>query len=132
MYLLKDFDRDLMDFPFFGGTRTQAQSYSPKVDILENQEGYVLRAEVPGFTKDELKIEYHDSVLTLSGQKKTETEVNEENHVHREIKTGKFVRAFKIPGIDADKVSAKLENGIISLSLVKQEEKKTKLIEITQ
>jgi HSP20 family protein len=107
--------------------------WAPPVDIYETDEAFVLEAELPGFTKEEVNIELHDNRLTLRGERKPATEVKEEQYRRRERAYGRFERTFLLPTmVDADKVTANFANGVLELRLPKSEAAKPKRIPITE
>jgi HSP20 family protein len=107
--------------------------WAPSVDIYENDDAFVLKAELPGFTKDDVQIELHNNRLTLRGERKQETEAKEEQYHRRERAYGRFERSFMLPTmIDADKVTANFKNGVIELRLPKSEAAKPKRIAIRE
>ena len=81
--------------------------WAPSVDIYENEDAFVLKAELPGFTKDDVQIELHNNRPTLRGERKQESEAKEDQYHRRERAYGCFERSFMLPTmIDADKVTA--------------------------
>ncbi len=115
----------LADETFFG------RDWSPAVDVVENNDSYILKAELPGMNKDDVKITLENNILTIRGEKKNEMEKKEQN-VHRvERSYGMFERSFTIPGsIKANEIDAQYNNGILTLTLPKAEEAKPKLIDV--
>lgn len=100
-----------------------AIAFVPRVDVLESKEGFVLRAELPGLKKDDLKVTLDNGVLTLSGEKRYETEKDEMNYHLRETRQGKFERRFRLrEGIDRNAIKADYKDGILTLSLPKSKE----------
>ena len=111
--------------PFF------TRDWSPAVDIIENNDAYVLKAELPGMKKDDVKITLENNILTIRGEKKNDTETKEENFQRLERRYGVFERSFTIPGtIKADNIDAQFTNGLLSLTLPKAEEAKPKMINV--
>jgi HSP20 family protein len=107
--------------------------WAPSVDIYENDDAFVLKAELPGFTKEDIQIELHNNRLILRGERKQETEAKEEQYHRRERAYGRFERSFLLPTmIDADKVTANFKNGIVELRLPKSEAAKPKRIAISE
>jgi len=106
-------------------------AWAPAVDIYETTESIVLKAELPGITKDDIFVEVKDSTLTLKGEKKFEKEVKEENYHRVERSYGSFQRAFTLPStVQQDKVKAKFKDGILEIVLPKMEEAKPKQIRV--
>jgi len=106
--------------------------WNPRVDIMEKETEYLVRAELPGLSKEEVKITLQDKVLTLKGEKKSE--VKEENKSYHlcERSSGRFMRSFRIPTpVDSTKISASFKDGVLNVSLPKTEEAKPKEIEIS-
>jgi len=103
----------------------------PAVDVEETEKNYVFRAEIPGLKKEDVKISVKDNVLTLSGEKKAE-ERKDANTYHRvERVYGSFQRTYSITKpIQADRISAGYQNGLLEIVVPKAEEIKPKEIEI--
>ena len=98
-------------------------SQTMKTDIRETDDAYILEAEVPGFEKDKINIDYHNNVLTISGKEERESgEQDKEsgNYIRRERSTGSMSRSFYIDGIDETKVSAEFTDGVLKVGLPKQ------------
>ena len=105
--------------------------WTPSVDIYETNDA-VVKAEVPGLTKEQVGIEIKDGLLTLKGERKVEKDVKEENYHRIERAYGTFQRAFSLPAtVDQDKVSATLKNGVLELVLPKKEQAKKKQITVS-
>jgi HSP20 family protein len=114
------------------GTWGQA-TWVPPVDIYETEEAFVLEAELPGFTKEDIEIELIEQRLTLRGERKQPTAVKEEQYRRRERPYGRFERSFLLPTmIDRDKVTAQFQHGVLTLRLPKSEAAKPKRITITE
>lgn len=106
--------------------------WTPSVDIYENNDAVVVKAEVPGLTKDQIGIEIKDGLLTLKGERKVEKDVKEENYHRIERAYGAFQRAFSLPAtVDQEKISATLKNGVLELVLPKKEQAKKKQINVS-
>lgn len=99
---------------------TQERPYvSPNVNIVETKEGYVLEAEMPGVAKDGLEISLEDNVLTIAGRRQPAPSVN---LVYRESNPADYRRVFELdPSIDGGKISAGIEQGILTVNLPKAE-----------
>ncbi len=110
-------------------SRAGGASYSfvPKVDILENETAYEIQVAVPGLNKEDFKIDLNDNFLTISGERKFAKE-KEENNIHVvETQYGSFSRSFSLPeNVDANKIQAKYTNGILEITVPKDEKKTLK------
>jgi HSP20 family protein len=103
---------------------------APLVDIYETADNYFLTANMPGVSKEDIKIKLEDGHLVLMGRTNYEEATNRK-YVLKELEAGNFYRRFKISdGIDESKIDAKLENGILNVVLPKHERLKPKTIEI--
>ena len=103
--------------------------WMPVVDIEETEEAFAIKAELPGVEKDDVSINIDKGVLTIKGEKKTETEDKKRHRV--ECSYGSFVRSFTLPqSIKVDEVQAEYNNGILNLTIPKSEEEKPKEIEV--
>lgn len=102
-----------------------------RVDIYEQEKTLVIEAEMPGVSKEDLQLNVKGKLITLGGEKKRKEEVTTEQQLRMERSSGKFERTFRMPfEIDAEKVVANYENGILRLEISKPEEKLPKQIEI--
>jgi len=102
------------------------------VDIYETGESVVVKAELPGLTKEQVGIEVKDGVLTLKGERKVEKEVKEENYHRIERAYGTFQRSFSLPAtVDQEKISAVLKEGVLEVTLPKKEQAKPKQINVS-
>lgn len=104
----------------------------PLVNLSENSESYILRAEIPGMQAEELDIKATAKSVSISGERHITQEEKNGNYHRQERKGGRFSRTLALSSeIDPDKVEAKLENGVLTLRLPKTEASKTKQIPIT-
>jgi HSP20 family protein len=111
--LLPELHKDL-GVDFFG-----KGSY-PKVDIRDEESQLVIESEIPGLTRDQVKVEVEDGVLRLKGERRAEDEVKDKNYVHRELKRSSFCRSYvRGDNIDVDKVAADFKDGILTVTLPK-------------
>ncbi len=119
---------------FFGETpfaRTFAEEWLPSVDISETEDKLLIKAELPGLETKDVKVSVSGDVLTIKGEKKKEEEEKDEHHYCVERYYGSFQRSFQLPtGVQADKVEAAFDMGILKVTLPKVEEAKKKEIEI--
>ena len=107
----------------------EAGYWQPPVDMVESDDAYFVAAELPGMKKEDIKINFHENTLRLSGERNPFSE--EKNKVRSEFWHGPFSRSIDIPGkINHEKITAKYENGILQVTLQKKEESKAKEIKI--
>lgn len=105
--------------------------WSPAVDISEDKDAYYLHFELPGLTKEDVKVNYEDGVLTVRGEKKAEQKEETKNYHRIERCFGMFERSFRVPSKILDnKIDAKFKNGILEVTLPKAEDAKPKEIEV--
>ena len=134
-----------MSFPFdasvssmlndmMGWSRNAAlSSWAPNVDIVESEDSYQIHAELPGITEEEVNVSLNNNVLTLSGEKKQEIKDEKDNFVRVERTYGKFERSFSLPSnIVADKVDASYKDGVLTVTIPKAEEAKSRQIKISR
>jgi len=102
------------------------------MEVEENDNNYYLTVEVPGMSKKDIDIKVENNIITLSGEKKDKKVKKENSYTHlKEISYGKFSRSFKLPGnVDVDKISAKWNEGVLSVEIPKPEVSKAKKIDI--
>lgn len=108
-------------------TGGSAFSFVPKVDVIEEEKTFEIHVAVPGMNKDEFKIDLNDNYLTISGERKQSKERSE--HLYRSFETqyGSFSRSFSLPeNVDGEKISAQYTNGILVVSVPKDEKKTLK------
>jgi len=106
-------------------------NWSVALDVVESEDEYLVKASVPGINPEDLEITFEDNRLTIKGEIKEESEVNEARYHLRERRHGSFSRSIKMPsGIDSDKIVANYEKGVLELHLPKVEEVKPKKITI--
>jgi HSP20 family protein len=120
----------LLDDSHFG-LSSEAGQWVPTVDIRETDDALLVQAELPGIEKKNVRLEVKNGMLTISGERRYEKDVKEEN-VHRvERAYGKFSRSFSLPtNVDADKVDATMKDGVLEVRLPKRESAKPKAIAI--
>ena len=108
-------------------TRTGGSSFVPKVDIIENEKNFVVQIAVPGMKKEDFTIELKDNLLTISGERKFTDEKKDKNFHSIETQYGSFSRSFSMPeNVDASKINAKYNDGILELTIPKDEKKALK------
>ena len=105
--------------------------WSPLVDISEDEKEYVVKAEIPEMKKEDIKINVHDDVLTVSGERKYEKEEKGKKYHRVERAYGSFRRSFALPeNADGSKISAEYKDGVLKVHLPKSEQAKKKAIEV--
>jgi len=105
--------------------------WAPPVDIYDEKDCILIKADIPGLTKEQIDISVENNVMTIKGEKNEEKEYKEESRIRLERSQGKFLRSFTIPtGINLKNVSANFKNGVLELRLPKEEEVKVKQIKV--
>jgi HSP20 family protein len=113
------------------GEEVSNRNWVPPVDIQETEEGYRLQAELPGLTKEDIDITLENNVLRLSGERKFERDVKKESFHRVERTYGTFSRAFALPQqVNAEKVQAAFENGVLTVTVPKAEQARPRKIAI--
>ena len=103
----------------------------PAMDLVELDDHFVLRADLPGLGEEDVKIEITDDVLTLSGERRFEHETRKEGFFRLERGAGSFSRSLTLPeGVDADAVSASFDKGVLEVRIPKPEQRKPRRVEI--
>ena len=107
-------------------------SWAPAVDIFETEHhDLVIKAEVPGMTREDIAVTVENSTLVLKGTKKFDADIKEENYRRIERTYGTFNRSFTLPNtVDATKVSAEYKNGVLTVKLPFREEAKPRTINV--
>ena len=118
-------------------TRTQqyedlfAGSWAPAVDIYEDDQGIVLKADLPEVDPKDVEVHIEDSTLYLKGERKMEKELNENNYHRIERSYGSFARSFVLPHtVSSEKITADYKNGVLKITMPKREESKPKQIKV--
>lgn len=109
--------------------QTMGGSFQPYTDIEELADRFVVKADLPGMQKDQIKVDVTDKVLNISGERKTQKEVQRSGYYKSERSFGSFQRSIPLPEeVLADKVTAKYENGVLEITLPKAEPRKDEKI----
>jgi len=115
----------------FARTSQWLSGWTPAVDLYENGDNFVVRAEVPGMKKEDIEISLHDGSLSISGERKAEDKRQEGEVYRAERFFGRFQRTISFPApVAADKVTAHYQDGILTVTLPKTEEAKPKQIDV--
>jgi HSP20 family protein len=105
--------------------------WMPAMDLVETDDHFVLRADLPGLSEDDVKIELEDNTLTVSGERKAEHESRDEGFYRVERAFGTFSRSLTLPrGVNAEAVEASFNRGVLEVRIPKPEERKPRRIEI--
>ena len=112
-------------------TPAGAQRWAPPMDLVEAEDHYVLKADLPGVSEEDVAIEVENGVLTLTGERKAEHERSERGFYRIERAFGRFQRQLTMPeGIDTDAVTAEFDKGVLSVRIPKPEKVKPRRIAI--
>jgi HSP20 family protein len=125
---------DLFDwraFPTLWSRTLEEGARSPSIEVVDKGDKYLVRAELPGMKKEDIDVSIADSSLTISGERKQDKEVKEEDYLYREHYYGSFHRTLPLPeGVDSKKIEASYENGILEVTMPKGEETKIKKVKV--
>jgi HSP20 family protein len=115
-----------------GGGGAAMQRWAPAMDLVETDDQFVLRADLPGVDPDDVAIELEDRVLTVSGERRADHEGSGEGFYRVERSFGAFQRTLTLPeGVDADAIAASFDNGVLEVRIPKPEERKPRRVAIT-
>src|ERR1022692_728594 len=107
-------------------------SFAPAVDVYEDEQNVTLKIEVPGIDEKDIDVQLENNTLTVHGERKIEQEEKEENYRRVERQYGSFTRTFTLPTtVDAEKVAATYDKGVLKITLLKKSEAKPKQIKVT-
>ena len=124
------------DFPFFGryateGGKDEKFYRTPLTNIEETDGGYLLTMEVPGLEKADVNVSIENDQLTITAEKKEEEKTESKGLLRREIRSSRFSRSFTIgDGIDRDSIKAKLDNGVLKVTLQKTEKQVGRKVDV--
>ena len=109
-----------------------ARRWVPAMDLVESEHDFVLRADLPGISEQDIKIELQENVLTISGERKSESEERKDAYYRLERSSGSFSRSLTLPrGVDASAITASFERGVLEVHVPKPEARKPQKVEIT-
>lgn len=124
-------------FNSFFDTATAASAgtlrrWTPAIDVVEDESDYVLRADLPGLTAQDVSIELENDVLTVSGERKSEHDVRKAGYYRIERSSGSFRRSLRVPeGVDPEAVKATFEQGVLEVRVPKPEPRKPRKVAIS-
>ena len=111
---------------------TALRRWIPAMDLVETDDDFVLRADLPGLTEADVNIELEDNVLTLSGERRLEHQDRKDGYYRVERASGAFSRSLTLPeGIDPDAIRASFENGVLEVRVPKPEQRKPRKVTIS-
>ena len=109
-----------------------APRWVPAMDLIESDDHYVLRADLPGLSQEDVNIELESNVLTVSGERKADDELRDEGYYRVERAFGAFARSLTLPeGVDPDAIQANFDRGVLEIRIPKPEERKPRKVTIT-
>lgn len=128
--LRQEMDTLLSDF--FGGSRRRWGNWTPPTDLYETDGAYTVETELPGFHRDDIQVTVERGLLTVSGERGRRESARNASYHMRERPAGRFSRSFSLPSsIDAERVEASFDNGILRIRVPKSEEAKPRQIEVS-
>ena len=108
-----------------------ARRWVPAMDLVETDEHFVLRADLPGMVEDDVSIELQDGVLTIAGERRAEHETSKEGYYRLERASGSFSRSLTLPdGVDPDAIAATFDRGVLEVRIPKPEQRKPRRVQI--
>lgn len=131
--LRSEIERLFDEFAGLRATRGEARTgvWAPAVDVKENADSFVVTAELPGMSKEDITVEVENSTLTIKGERRFEKKDEGENYHFVERSYGSFYRSFGLPkNVSADGISAEYKDGVLQVTLPKAEEVKAKKVSI--
>jgi HSP20 family protein len=121
----------VFDTPLPGNSGATMRRWMPAMDLVETDDHFILRADLPGLSEEDVKIELDDGTLTVSGERNAEHESKGEGYHRVERAFGAFSRSLTLPqGVDPEAVTANFDRGVLEVSIPKPEERKPRRIEI--
>ena len=115
-----------------GNGPSLSRRWIPAMDLVETDKDFVLRADLPGLSENDVNIELEDNVLTVSGERKSEHEERKEGYYRVERASGRFSRSLTLPeGVDPEKVRANFENGVLEVRIPKPEQRQPRKVTIS-
>jgi HSP20 family protein len=114
------------------GSGDTSRRWIPAMDLVETGDHYVLRADLPGLSDEDVHIELQDNVLTISGERSTKHEAQQEGYYRLERAFGGFSRSLTLPeGVNPDAVQAHFDRGVLEVRIPKPEQKKPRQVQIS-
>ena len=130
--LRREMDRLFENFFDSGPQRVWGRSIEPAVEVSDTQDTVLVKAQVPGMSKDNIQVNITEDMLTLKGEMKEEEKKDDKNYHRQEFRYGAFMRTIPLPSaVQADKATAQLKDGVLEISIPKSEKAKTKEIPVS-
>jgi HSP20 family protein len=128
---LRDEINRLFESPFENGSSDVFNAWAPALDLYEDKENLVVRAELPGMKKEDIDIALHENTVTISGERKNEKKYEGSETSREERLFGRFTRSLTLPKqVDGTKVAASYQDGVLTVTFPKAEEAKPRQIQI--
>ena len=126
---------DIFEHPFlpllWGRFPSEQMAWAPAIDVFEKENKFIVKAEIPGMKEEDINVSIEGDTLNIKGEKKTESEVKEENYYRSERSYGSFFRSIALPStVDAGKIEAEYDNGVLEITIPKKAEVKPKKVAI--
>jgi HSP20 family protein len=129
--LRRDMDRLFEEFMGRAPSRMGESTGEPAVEVSDTPEAVIVKAQMPGVSKDHIQVDVTDDVLTLRGEMKEEETKEEQNYHRREFRYGRFARSIPLPAmVQSDRATAQLKEGILEVRIPKSEKSKARQIQI--
>jgi len=123
---------DIMDEFFNDALSARRDNFVPSIDISESDDSFLISAELPGMSKEDIDISLENGRLSISGERSFEKEEKNKKFHRVETKYGSFERSFQLPdNVDEESISASYENGLLNITIEKSEQEVKKQIEIS-
>lgn len=123
---------EMVPFSWFRENRGDGYDlWAPNTDMVETDDAYVIRLDLPGIPKEEVNISFKDNRLTVSGEREKDEKEEKENYMRRERYHGSFLRSFTLPNaVEEDDIKATFKDGVLTVNVKKTEESKPKTVKI--
>lgn len=117
--------------PFFAGFNRSVENFFPAFDVTEESAQYVIKVDLPGLSKEDVRISIDNGILAIEGERKVETEQKDKKYHRIERSYGQFVRSVNLGlGVDAQNIKANYKDGVLTVTVPKSERAKPKTIDI--
>ena len=115
----------------FDSLEKSLSNFMPAVDVYDDKDNVYVEATLAGIRPEDVSINIHDDVLTIEGNRQSTSEIDEKSYYRKEVRTGSFHRSLVLPiSVHADKAQANFDNGLLKITLPKEERAKSRNIKI--